>query len=86
MTKVIFQMNEFTIDLLKRYGYVLDPTHVYWYKKLDDDVEIEIQNKNNDLYIKGQVIIHTKNACIIEDINELKNILWFCKRSDDNVK
>lgn len=54
MTKLIFQINEFTIDMLKRHGYVLDPTHVYWYKKLADDVEIEIQNQDNDLYIKWE--------------------------------
>lgn len=82
MTKIIFPINEFTIDMLKRNGYILDPTHVYWYKKLADDVEIEIQNQDNDLYVKGQVIIHAQNACIIEDLNALKNILLFCIRSD----
>ena len=82
MTKLIFPISEFTIDMLKRHGYVLDPTHVYWYKKLADDVEIEIQNQDNDLYVKGQVIIHAQNACIIEDLNELKNILLFCIRSN----
>ena len=85
MTKVIYPINEFSINLLKHYDYLLDPTHDYWFKKISDDVEIEIQNRDNDLYIKGQVIIHCENATIIDDLVEIKHILTLCtKRSDNN--
>ena len=74
MSKVLFPINEISINLLKANGYVLDPTHVYWYKKLIDDVEIEIQNRDNDLYKKGQVILHCKSACIVDDLSDLTHI------------
>ena len=82
MTRLIFSINDFSISLLKSHGYILDPTHVYWYKKIADDVEIEVQNQDNDLYIKGQVIIHAQNACIIDNLDELKYILFLSIRSD----
>lgn len=85
MNIMIFPIDGLSINILKQNGYKLDPTHVYWYKKINDDTEIEIQNCDNDMYYIGQVIIHCENATIIDDLSELKDILMLCERSDDNV-
>ena len=80
MIKIFFPIDiSISKQLLKEHLYVLDPTIVYWYKKLSDDIEIEIQNRDNDLYEKGQVILHCQSACIIDDLYELKYILTFCE-------
>lgn len=80
MIKIFYPIDEsVSKQLLKEHGYVLDPTKVYWYKKIDTGIEIEIQNRDNDLYEKGQVILHCKSACIIDDLYELKYILTFCE-------
>ena len=80
MIKIFFPIDiSISKQLLKEHLYVLDPTKVYWYKKIDTGIEIEIQNRDNDLYEKGQVILHCKSACIIDDLYELKYILTFCE-------
>ena len=77
MYKMLSITGEVPVKYLENHHYILDPTHVYWYKKIADGVEIEIQNRDNDLYVKGQVILHCTSACIIEDLSELKEILDF---------
>lgn len=72
MFNILFPINGKSTRFLQEHGYKLDPTHVYWYKKLSDDIEIEIQNRDNDLYKTGQIILHCQRACIIDDLKELQ--------------
>ena len=76
----IFPMTAISRKLLIKRGYKLDPTHTYYYKKVNDDVEIQIQNIRNDLYLEGQVIIYCQNATIIDDLYEIKIILQMCTK------
>ena len=78
MIKIYFPIDGISKVFLKEHGYVLDPTHVYWYKKISDEIEIEIQNRDNDVYEVGQVILHCNSACIIDDLSELRDVLMYC--------
>ena len=60
-------MNSIDIDnFRKSYGYTYDPTHTYLYKKISDDIEVNIQVIPDEFYSYKQVIIHCLNGCILE--------------------
>lgn len=62
------------LDILKNYGFKLDPHREYWYKKLDDeDIEIQINSRENDYFKKREIIIYTQTGAYINHLN----ILYF---------
>lgn len=61
------------LDILKDYGFKLDPHHEYWYKELEEDIEIQINSRENDCFKKREIIIYTQTGAYINSLN----ILYF---------
>lgn len=61
--------------ILRTYGFYLDPTRKYYYKKLNDDSEISIYCLSDDLFNMYDVIVESTSGTIIYELDILYELI-----------
>lgn len=62
------------IDNIKEYGFILEPEHQYYFKKLGEDVEVQIQMVNTDLFEKYEIGIYSSYANYTNELELLYDL------------
>lgn len=59
------------LDILKNYGFKLDPHREYYYKEIDEDVEIEVQIRDKDYFKEREVILYSQTGIYLNSLETL---------------
>ena len=65
----------FKIKDLKNYGFLLEPEGSYYFKRIDEDIEIQIQIRNSDVFKKYEIGIYSYHASYSNELDIIYELI-----------